>query len=309
MPLISVILPTYNRQQFLPEAIQSILDQTENNFELIVADDGSTDATESIVSNFIQHDPRVIYLPLPHTGRSYARNRALEISRGEFIAFQDSDDIALPNRLAVQMNTMKNQPHSGMVICSSLYIDSQGKERGEHYILQPTDDLYRAILLINYRAVGPMTAMVQRKVIEQIGFFDEKLDRFEDLDFYLRVAQCFPTCTLPEPLIKARLHDENAMPSQQPVEVLRNLDHFSAKVIANRDARISLKFAKKGLARLYLVYANETSKYFPFRDFLPFYRRALSLSPDLKQIAWFLLATLGLTHLPDQLLPKKTQNR
>lgn len=309
MPQVSVILPTYNRQQFLADAIYSILEQTETDLELIVADDGSTDGTAGLVEKIRQQDERVIYLPLPHTGRSHARNQALNIARGDYIAFQDSDDVSLPERLAIQLALLKSQPGLGMVYCSTKYMDAEGNPLERDYIVEPTEDLYTEIILKNYQAVIPMTAMLRRPAADKVGGFDENLDRFEDLDFVLRVAREYPCQAIVQPLYKARAHDENAMPSQKPQEVLRNLDRYAEKVINEDMGRTPPELLRFALARLYQMYGKETSKFFSIPAFTPFFRRAFALSPSLKLVVWYLLAVTGLMEAVENYLRQRSRSK
>lgn len=101
MPLFSVIMRTYNRASYLAEAINSVLNQTEPDFELVVCDDGSTDSTEKLMAYFTKKDPRVVYLKKPHTGIADTGNYAIAHSHGQLIVQADSDDIQLPDKLAI----------------------------------------------------------------------------------------------------------------------------------------------------------------------------------------------------------------
>ena len=102
--LVSVIIPTYNRSSFLKEAIQSVLNQSYNNFEIIVIDDGSEDETEKVIQSF--NDSRIKYLKREHTGSpAFIRNQGMKIAKGEYIAFLDSDDLWFPHKLKMQINS------------------------------------------------------------------------------------------------------------------------------------------------------------------------------------------------------------
>ena len=103
MPLISVIMPVYNREAFVGEAIESILHQTYENFELIITDDGSTDGSSAIIRSYARQDQRIKPMFLDHGGQPRAFNKAITSAQGEFVARQDSDDVADPKRLTVQL--------------------------------------------------------------------------------------------------------------------------------------------------------------------------------------------------------------
>ncbi len=118
-PKVSVILPTYNRAHLIKRAIQSVLDQTYQNFEIIVVDDGSTDNTEEQVRSF--NNPKIRYIRYnENKGAAFARNAGIKASRGDYIAFQDSDDEWFPHKLQRQMEAFKNaSPEVGVVYTGS----------------------------------------------------------------------------------------------------------------------------------------------------------------------------------------------
>ncbi len=105
-PLVTVVIPAYNREKFLPETIESVRTQTFQDWELIIVDDGSTDDTATIVSQLSKTDHRIRYIWQQNSERAVARNRGIKESRGAYIAFLDSDDLWLPNKLEKQVNTI-----------------------------------------------------------------------------------------------------------------------------------------------------------------------------------------------------------
>jgi len=116
---ISVIMPVYNRAEFIGEAIQSILSQTYKNFELIIIDDASTDNTLKVISEFTDDDDRILLLKnKKNEGVAATRNRGIEIAKGEFIAFMDSDDISLPQRFEKQVKIFCS--HKEVIVCGSM---------------------------------------------------------------------------------------------------------------------------------------------------------------------------------------------
>ena len=110
-PTVSVIIPTYNRAKLLPRAIKSVLNQTFKDFEVIIVDDGSTDNTEEVINEFQKHNKRIKYIRHEkNKGAAAARNTGIKIAQGEYIAFQDSDDEWLPNKLEKQMEIFESAP-------------------------------------------------------------------------------------------------------------------------------------------------------------------------------------------------------
>jgi len=198
---VSVILPTYNRAALLPRSIESVLGQTYGDLELIVVDDGSQDDTATVVAKVA--DKRVRYVR--HTqnrGVAAARNTGLTEARGAFIAFQDSDDQWLPEKLERQTRAFEEHPEAAVVysdmhrICSDgrvLYFRSPTIVRGR--LVNPQTRFWQSYML----AMQP--ALLRRACFDG-NSFDEGLGAFDDLDFYLRVAQRYDFLHMTEPLVK-----------------------------------------------------------------------------------------------------------
>jgi glycosyltransferase involved in cell wall biosynthesis len=198
-PLVSVILPTYNRRQFLGESIWSVLNQTYRNLEVIVVDDGSTDATsESVQSEF----PEVRYLWQPNSGVAAARNRGLSAARGELIAFQDSDDLWHPNKLARQLALLTDRPEVGVVYTCHRIVDQHGKPIGRQWKRlhsgRVTEPLFQSIFVIM-----PST-VVRRSVVDCVGLFSTDLRTNSDYEFWLRASLVTEFAALEEPLVDVR---------------------------------------------------------------------------------------------------------
>ena len=129
-PKISVIMPTYNSESFLRESIDSILNQTFKDFELIVIDDCSTDSSLKIIKEYKRKDNRIFFLKNDkNLGHNKTRNKGLKIAKGKYIAILDSDDISLEKRLEIQYAYLEKNPHIFLVGSSAIYIDENGKEQ------------------------------------------------------------------------------------------------------------------------------------------------------------------------------------
>jgi len=195
-PAVSVIIPTYNRAEMLPRAIDSVLSQTFRNFELIVVDDGSTDRTADALAAY---QDRVILLTRPHRGVSAARNQGLTAARGEFIAFLDSDDYWLPEKLTVQVDFFRQHPRS--FICQTeevWYRRGQRVNPGKKHA-KPSGDIFLSSLELCL--VSPSAVMIRKELFDRVGVFDESLPACEDYDLWLRIAARYPVYRLDEPLV------------------------------------------------------------------------------------------------------------
>lgn len=185
-PTVTVIIPTYNRARFISAAIDSVVSQTFQDFELIVVDDGSTDDTVAIVNGY--GNPRIRVLACAHEGLCRALNTALRHAQGQFIARLDSDDIWLPTFLATMITRLREAPHTDVVYAVARAMDEEGRPlsalRGSP-LRYPAD----AFCSLLYRDVTCNIAVVATKrCLEAVGGFDETMRWNEDWDVWLRVA-------------------------------------------------------------------------------------------------------------------------
>jgi glycosyltransferase involved in cell wall biosynthesis len=198
-PLVSVIIPTYNRGWTLNEAVDSVLAQDFTDFELIVADDGSTDNTQDILSSYKED---IIVLKQNNKGVSSARNRGIASASGRFIAFLDSDDLWLPQKLSIQVDFFNANPEA--LICqteekwirNSIFVNPKKRHRKlSGYIFEQS--LYLCL-------VSPSAVMMKRSLFEKTGIFDESLPACEDYDMWLRVSSRYPVYLIDTQLIIKR---------------------------------------------------------------------------------------------------------
>ena len=196
--LVSVIIPVRNRAYFLKEALASVLAQTYRPLEIIVVDDASTDATPYVVGRY----PVIYHRMGRRGGPAAARNRGIRISRGELLAFLDSDDLWLPSKVALQVAYLREHPEAVAVQPEEIWIKEgrrispRGKHRKPHGFF-----FHRAIKLC---LISPSGVMIRRWVLEEIGLFDEEFPVCEDYELWLRLAARYPVHLLPFPLVVKR---------------------------------------------------------------------------------------------------------
>lgn len=200
-PAISVVMPVYNRASVVGEAIRSVLAQDFPDFELIVVDDGSTDGTADAVAAF--DDPRIKLIQLAvNAGGNVARNRGIEVATGPLIAFLDSDDAYLPNKLEATVQAFADRPEMD-VLLDSFIKRYPGRSRPDIEVRNPVLDENEAILEALFtrriwKATPGITA--RREVALRSGLFDEELRRRQDFDFILRLAKVGRMATTDQPL-------------------------------------------------------------------------------------------------------------
>ena len=205
--LVSVIVPVFNRQDYVVETIESIVNQTYKNIELIIINDGSTDDSEKVIRDFQTRYPDVINLiNQKNQGQVKARNNGLKEARGEFIAFLDSDDVWLADKIEKQVSLFKDE--IGLVYSGVQYIDAQGavigEERCDHSI---RGSVYEALLVKNRMTGG--TVIVKSEALKKVGLFDEALKAAENWDLWLRITKLYKVDFVDEALLQYRKHDGN----------------------------------------------------------------------------------------------------
>lgn len=203
-PLISVVLPTFNREKYLPRAINSVLTQTYKNLELIIVDDGSTDNTEAIVKGY--SDTRLRYYKQElNKGGSAARNVGIKLARGELISFQDSDDEWLPEKLEKQVRKFSEVgDHVGVICCGYEFIHDKTNEVVSKSIPVEKGNVHRIMLINNY--TGPLAVLMKATCFKKVGLFDETLPCCHDWDLWIRVSKYYKFDYVPDILAKAYIH-------------------------------------------------------------------------------------------------------
>lgn len=196
MPFFSVVIPTFNRAHCVIRAVDSVLAQTFTDFECIVVDDGSTDDTSQLLSPYKN---KIQYRHITHSGVSTARNTGITLAKGEWLAFLDSDDLWLPQKLSVQYEYIQSHPDilihqtDEMWIRKGRRVNPMKKhQKKEGHIFE--DCLHLCL-------VSPSAVVVHRSVFEKVGMFDERMPACEDYDLWLRVAWQYYIGFVPEKLI------------------------------------------------------------------------------------------------------------
>jgi glycosyltransferase involved in cell wall biosynthesis len=202
-PVVSVVIPTYNRARMVGNAIQSVMAQTFGNWELLVIDDGSADDTRVVVSAF--RDTRLSFHRLDRNrGQSAARNTGINLARGTYVSFLDSDDEWFPEKLAREVAAFEAGGEAvGLVYCGKELLGSDGRFLGQRL---PTfeGDVYRRLQAGDF--IGSCSRVALRKsVLEVVGGFDETLPSYEDWDLWLRAAKVSKVASVPVCLVRRHL--------------------------------------------------------------------------------------------------------
>lgn len=202
-PTVSVIIPTYNRAHLLGRAIRSVLAQTYQDFELIVVDDGSSDNTGEVVATFV--DPRIHYLRHEENrGAAAARNTGIKASRGEYVAFLDSDCEWLPEKLEKQMEVFgKVSSRVGVVYTDLWSVNQDGHRKYWHSSrVMPEDGIiYDHLIGSQLASISMPSVVIKRECLAKVGLFDETFPRLIDRDLYIQLSKHFYFYHIAEPLL------------------------------------------------------------------------------------------------------------
>ena len=254
---VSVVIPAYNSASFLETTITSVMRQTYQDVEIIVVDDGSTDRTAAVMARF---SGVCRYIYQDHAGSSAARNRGIENSVGELVAFLDADDAWLPRKLEEQVGLLARHPDVGLVETGSFLCDEQ--LRSVRY-LPPARLRGRVFeaMLVDSKVPSTSTVLVRRTCLDQAGGFDPKYRNVQDYDLWLRLARCCRFDYLEEGFAYQRVHaghslkDGRSMLDAYTSIVHRHLsDHPSLK------PRMAAAFQRAELSALKLMCLDHRRK-------------------------------------------------
>ena len=267
---ISVIMPVYNGEIYLEDAIKSILNQTLQNFEFIIINDGSKDNSLEIIEKYASVDDRIIVINRENRGLVATLNEGINVSRGKYIARMDQDDICLPHRFAKQLKFLENNPE--ISICGS-WIETFGDEK-HVWKLPIKHDNIKAKLILNSAIVHP--AVMLRKTVFDKFLYEEEYNKAEDYALWVKIIDSFKFYNIPEVLLKYRIHDSqtniieqrvvakkirtimldkiNCHLNSQEFDLLNRIAHCDELLAA--DIKASNRLFKK------ILQANATTKYF-----------------------------------------------
>lgn len=217
--VVSVVIPTYNRANTITDSIRSVLNQTYRTLEVIIVDDGSTDNTEEIVKSI--PDLRVVYVKQENAGACAARNTGISRARGEYIAFHDSDDTWMPEKLEREMDAMLTK-NTDIVVCKLLMKFPDGSEvyypkRIADDFLTKKDDLF---------GIGTQTILAKREVVENIKF-DTGFPRYQDLDWLLQAMEKYKIYCVGDHLVNYAVGDDSI--SAKPEKMVSALQKIHQK--------------------------------------------------------------------------------
>jgi len=259
-PFFSVIIPTYNRKDFLSIAIDSVLQQTFDDFELLIVDDGSGDGTRKLIKGIT--DNRLRYVRQQHKGVSAARNKGIRQARGKFICFLDSDDRFRRQKLEITHQYIKTYPRCKIFHTEELWYRSGKILPQKKYHKKPEKNIFENALRICCISIS--TAAIHRNVFAKAGLFDVKLPACEDYDFWLRVASRFPVKLIPNVLtIKEGGHPDQGSKKYPAMDTFRiyAIEKLIQRGSLNKKQRTVAALELKRKVAIYIKGAQKRQKF------------------------------------------------
>lgn len=208
-PRVSVLMSVYNSADYLQESVESILNQIFTNFEFIIIDDGSTDSTSEILTEYARRDQRVrLFKNEENIGLTKSLNKGLALSHGEYIARQDADDLSLPERLEKQVALLDEHLEVILVSCNLELINSEGQHIGKKQMTCDRD-LVPWYLLFYNRLAGHSQVVFRRETVMSLGNYSDNRRYSQDYELWCRIAKAGKIAILPDALLKLRIHNKS----------------------------------------------------------------------------------------------------
>jgi glycosyltransferase involved in cell wall biosynthesis len=243
-PQISVILPTYNRETWLSETLDSVFAQTFQDFQVIVVDDGSDDCSAQILQKIQGRvgKNRCKIITTPHQGVSHARNTGIRHSNSPLIAFLDTDDRWLPDKLTLQVKELQQNPDAVLCHTEEIWIRNGKRVNACKHHEKNGGMIFEKCL--PRCVISPSATLIRRSILDEVGLFDESLPACEDYDLWLRITAHYPVAFLSQPLILKNGGHEDQLSQRFPV-----MDRFRIQALEkiSKDPRLNPPQRKKVL--------------------------------------------------------------
>jgi glycosyltransferase involved in cell wall biosynthesis len=293
MPIITVIIPTYNREHYLLQAVHSVLCQATNDIEILIIDDGSTDNSRQLIENISNKEP-VRYLWKQNGGDASARNFGIQHAKGEYITFLDSDDLLVENSISRQLSVLRSNPDIGLVHADFEKFTENDQSLGRRDTSWFIGNVYPQILSYWKSIIAIDTVMIPARVFKEVGVFNTSLRLGSDQDMWFRIARKYPFAHIPDVLAKVRVHDGNISGNRiNEAVIFQQL----LNIAFENDTALSIDFRKYCFGQMYKTIGyNLLTDY--GSSFMPEARRRFEMAIKSNPKAWKAYTGWLLSYLP-----------
>lgn len=271
-PLFSVIIPTYNSTAFIERTVESVLNQTYEDFELIIVNDGSKDTTSTVLKQLAERDQRIKIITTPNSGGPVVpTNIGLTTAKGKYIAFLDHDDEWRPNKLEAVRDAFLYNPHVGFVASNvEIYNEQDGTTSVSNAPIKGNNVSVNDMIAGKYFNTFSML-VIKKETLDRVGFLDKNLSVFADYDIIVRMLSAgFVHVFLPDPLVIYRVHDNNTSAmAKSALKRIEDLERITTKYQNKyRNHRKSLSIIHHAIARIHLHINNKKDAVHHFKKSL-----------------------------------------
>lgn len=293
-PKVSVIIPTYNNCHYITKAIESVLNQTYKDFEIIVVDDGSDDNTSSLISKYGR---KLKYFYQCNSGAASARNKGINESKGEYISFLDSDDYFYEDNLLKKIAFLERNLGIGLVFSDWNYVDEIGNylNKGSlhfHYAQKKLSGLIFGELLYKRNFIATPTVIIRRYVLEDIGLFDPTIPSQEEYDLWLRISSKYSSYYINEPLVNVIVHAGSLSSDFEKWTLGNALIVDKLHQILPKDFIVKKGFVNRLTADKFTFLARNYVKNNQFKNALNSYWQSIKYLPLQKRVYWLIIILL-----------------
>lgn len=302
-PKVSIIIPVYKGEAFIRETMLSALDQTYTHIEVVVVNDGSPDNSEQTVADLLR-DPRIKYIKQRNQGVAAARNAGIRASTGELIAFLDQDDLWLPEKLALQVRCLGENPDVGLVHGNVRFVDKEGRrihEREDRWDVDARLATGRCFpVLFDMNRLAMLTVCMRRECFDMIGPLREDIPGVDDYEYWLRLSRRYAFAHLERPLALYRLHGANESLVNWLPQHVKTLQAIDGIFEQQPEARSELDSRRVGrrIHELARLIGDDYYRRNLHTEARPYLRRALRYRPFTPSTYW----ELAVGALPSRIL-------
>lgn len=284
-PQVSVVVPTYNRAPLIRQALDSIVAQTFSDYEIIVVDDGSTDQTAKLVED--RPEP-IRYFRQEHRGVAAARNHAIRVASGEFVAFLDSDDVWLPDFLSEIVAALDAQPDALLGYSDFRTIDAIGRVLAGHRKHQHGGHVVASLFASIF--IHTSCVVARRKAILDVSGFDEQFEASEDYDLWLRLSLVGPFASVTKPLCLRRTHNGSLSRNGNIRNLVRKAQLLEGFFDEHGNGQIPKDLASRRLAKTYYAAGKASALRREYTQSVELFRRSMRYSAPARAWPWYLVS-------------------